>query len=85
MKYITLLLILATTVLVGCTDAELGKLSSLGNSATIECWSGGQLIYEGKSSGKVLSEANSDGYFFKDSKTGKFMEVSGNCVITYDP
>lgn len=69
---------------VACTDATCGKMFALGDSASVECWSGGQLIYKGKSSGKVLSEATSDGYFFKDMKDGKFKEVSGNCVISYD-
>ena len=35
--------------------------------------------------GKVQSEANSDGYFFKDKASEKLMKVSGDCVITYDP
>ena len=69
----------------GCTDAQRGKLGALGEAARVECWSGGKLIYEGVSSGKLSSESNSDGYNFVDAKTGKFMEVSGNCVITYDP
>lgn len=81
------LLILAFVIVLalsGCTDAEWGKVTALGNSATVECWSGDTKIYEGKSSGKVLSEANSDGYYFRDTATGHVMEVSGNCIITYD-
>ena len=83
-KHIIFTMIAATLVLTAC-DAQIGKIASLGENAKVECWSGGQLIYDGKSTGKVLSESRSDGYFFKDEKTGKFMEVSGNCVITYDP
>lgn len=70
-------------VIGGCTDAHISKLSSLGSSAKIACYSGGKLIYEGISTGKVVSEENSDGYFFKDEKDGKLKEVSGNCVIVY--
>ena len=40
-------------------------------------------IFYDESSGKVLSEANSDGYYFKDSASGQMMEVCGNCVIKY--
>ena len=72
-------------LLSACTDAQRGKIFALGDSASVECWSGGQLIYKGTSSGKVQSEANSDGYYFVDAETDKTMEVSGNCVITYDP
>jgi len=68
--------------LLGC-DASIGKLTALGDSASVQCWSGGKLIFDGRSTGKVLSEESSDGYFFKDESDGKFKEVSGNCVITY--
>ena len=84
MKKLFILAVVAVLVC-GCTDAEVGKFTSLGDSAKVECWSGDTKIFDGLSSGKVSSERDSDGYFFKDSKTGKFMEVSGNCVITYNP
>ena len=70
--------------LVGCTDAKFAKFTNMGNQAQIECFSGGKQIYEGHSTGKVISEESSDGYFFKEKGTGKLKEVSGNCVITYD-
>ena len=66
-----------------CTDAQRGKIGAFGDSASVKCWSGGQKIFEGQSSGKVSSEENSDGYFFRDAADGKFKEVSGNCVIAY--
>tara|TARA_R110001606_G_scaffold134259_1_gene270604 strand:- start:17616 stop:17873 length:258 start_codon:yes stop_codon:yes gene_type:complete len=85
MKKITLALALTSIItLTACTDATMGKLTSLGDSASVKCWSGGTLIFDGKSTGKVQSEKSSDGYFFKDAKDNKFKEVSGNCVITYD-
>lgn len=61
----------------------MGKLKAYGGSANIKCYSGEKLIYEGESTGKVQSEANSDGYNFVDKKNGKLKEVSGNCVIEY--
>lgn len=67
----------------GCTDAARGKLAAYGGSADIKCYSGTMLIYEGSSTGKVQSEANSDGYNFVDKADGKLKEVSGNCVIEY--
>lgn len=85
MKNLLLILAILLVTLVGCTDAQRGKITSLGDSAKIECYSGGLLIYSGLSTGKISSESNSDGYYFRDSKTDKMMEVSGNCVITYNP
>lgn len=66
-----------------CTDAKWGKLQAFGGKAHVRCFSGGIEIYSGMSTGKVISEANSDGYNFVDAKTKKLMEVSGECVITY--
>lgn len=82
MKYF--LLITCSLLAISCTDAKFSKLTNIGNSATIKCYSGGTLIYDGKSTGKISSEENSDGYFFKEQGTGKLKEVSGNCDITYD-
>ena len=85
MKKILLIAILSLTTMLstGCTDRFIGKVSAYGGSATIKCYSGTLLIYEGISTGKISSEANSDGYSFISKKTNKLTEVSGNCVIEY--
>jgi hypothetical protein len=66
----------------GCTDTTIANLSSYGSQGHIQCYSGGKLIYEGDSTGKLQTVSNSDGWEFKDSKTGKFIRVSGDCVIS---
>ena len=53
-------------------------------SAEIACYSGGRLIYSGKTDGKVFSESNSDGYTFIAADDKKLKEVSGDCIIKYD-
>lgn len=79
------ILIASLVLLAGCTDAQMGKLSALGGSATVKCWSAENVIYEGKSTGKVArADGGSDGYYFVDSADGLLKEVSGNCVVTYD-
>lgn len=62
-------------------DTYAARIKAQGSPATIICYSGGKLIYRGRSTGRVKSPSNSDGYLFKDAKTGKLTEVSGNCVI----
>ena len=52
-------------------------------SAEISCYSGGKLIYSGKTDGKVFSESNSDGYVFFAADDKKLKEVSGDCIIEY--
>lgn len=78
------LILLAMFAAIGCTDAQFDKYANLGNSGHITCFSGNIIIYDGFSTGKILSEENSDGYFFRDKSNGKLMEVSGNCIITYE-
>lgn len=66
---------------ISCTDAMCGSITAYGDAAHIKCWSGGKLIYEGDSTGRIATTDGSDGWEFKDSKTGKFIRVSGQCVI----
>lgn len=79
-----LTVLLTALLCVACTDGQLGKLSALGGSANVKCYSAEKLIYDGNSTGKVSSSSQSDGYYFVDKKDGKLKEVSGNCVITYN-
>lgn len=84
MKSLAAVMFLAA-VLTGCTDAQRAKLGALGDPAHIVCYSGGQKIYEGNSTGKVSSGwmAQTDGYYFNDARDNKLKEVSGDCVVTY--
>ena len=66
----TLILAALMISFTGCTDAGCSKLKALGNAAFITCYSGGKVIYTGESTGKVSSEKDSDGYYFKDAKDG---------------
>lgn len=77
----TLILILVTVTLTGCTQAEMRNMTTIGTPGVIKCYSGGKLIYEGASTGKIGTEQGSDGWQFVDAKTNKFVRVSGDCVI----
>ena len=70
----------------GCSDAFTSAVGSslLGTNARITCHSGGVIIFDGCSTGKVHSEAQSDGYYFRDAETNRLVEVSGECFIDYD-
>ena len=67
--------------LAGCTDAQIAQRRALGDAGHITCYSGGQVIYDGDSTGKILTEEQSDGWFFMDAKTQGLVRVSGDCVI----
>lgn len=68
-------------LLVGCTDAKQKQWTTLGDPAEVTCYSGGKVIYSGKSTGKVAAEQQSDGWFFVDAATNKLIRVSGDCVV----
>ena len=66
-----------------CTDATRSAIAEYGSSARIVCHSGGKVIYDGCSTGKILSETNSDGWLFRDAETKRLVSVSGECLIDY--
>jgi len=73
--------ILAIVTLGGCTSASRAKIGAMSKSHTITLYSGGKAVRTWKSTGIVVSEANSDGYNFQDSVSGKLVTVSGDVVI----
>lgn len=75
------LLVLAALMLAGCTDAQMSGITSLGSPADITCYSGNIVIYHGRSTGKVATVQNSDGWEFRDAATQRFVRVSGPCVV----
>ncbi len=74
--------------LVGCSSLQSSWTRFTANIANtpafVECYSGGKLIFRGESATKPISERDSDGYFFKDAQTEKFVEISGDCIFTYE-
>lgn len=75
------LLLAGLVVLVGCTNADIAQTFSYGSPGEVTCYSGGQIIYHGKSTGKIHSESGSDGWYFQEEGSGKLIRVSGACVI----
>lgn len=78
MRKLSLLLLFAFA---GCTDADWGQVSALGEAAVIDCYSGARQIYHGHTTGKLNAEAHSDGWYFIETTTGHLVRVSGACVV----
>lgn len=76
-----LLLVLMMLTLSACTAAERAKYDGYGNSHCVIQYSGGKLMGLYVSEGKVLSESDSDGYYFQDRETGLLHELSGEVTI----
>jgi len=72
---------LVSILLFGCTNSKLASIGALGRIGKIKCYSGGVLILDATSTGRISTVTESDGWEFEDEATGKFVRVSGTCVI----
>ena len=75
------LAVFVVMVAVGCTDAQRAQVFTYGSPGEITCYSGGKEIYHGKSTGKIISEKDSDGWYFSEEGSGQLIRVSANCII----
>jgi hypothetical protein len=73
--------LLALFALLGCTDAQMTQFTTLGTSGHIRCYSGNYKFYEGDSTGKIATETQSDGWYFREKGSGKLIRISGACLI----
>ena len=81
MRKTLMLAALAAITLGACTDTTISNLRSYGDSRQVTCYSGGVVIYQGRSTGMV--EVASSGVQFKD-QNGEFIEVLADCVLKTD-
>ena len=79
-----ILLLIATVSLIGCSDANISAFAANGSKHRIALFSGGVKVGEWVSSGKIENEQHSDGYYFKDSSSGKLVSISGTVIITQE-
>lgn len=74
-----LLVILLTT---GCSHAEMSAVEAWGHKHRVTMYGcDGKIIGQWETSGKVMNEEHSNGYYFTDDKTGKLIAVDGSIVI----
>lgn len=77
----TMLMLSMILAVAGCTDASMAHMSQLGDPAQVQCFSGGQVIYSGTSTGKIESNQSEDGLYFKEKESGKFVRLYADCVV----
>jgi hypothetical protein len=78
MKSIALMFSIA--LLAGCTDATVANLSQYGDEAKVQCFSGGQVVYSGTSTGKIQASEAGVGVYFREKESGKFVRLYADCV-----
>jgi hypothetical protein len=68
----------------GCTDTQQAHWGAIGSAARVTCYSGGKVILDDFSTGKVGKNGNGgDGYEFKSATTGRLQQANGDCVVDY--
>lgn len=67
-------------MLAGCTDAERASIGAYGEQSDVVCYSGGAVIREDVSTGKVLP-LDGDGFSYRSAKTGKFVRSFADCIL----
>lgn len=77
-----LLLVAVLISFTGCFAADRSGIGAIGADHKVQLYSGGNLVREWESNGKVISESNSDGYYFQDKETKRLVRVTGDLVIT---
>jgi hypothetical protein len=70
-------------ILSSCTDTKRAHFSAMGSPARVTCYSGGRLVLDDFSTGKVSNSDGSDGYEFKSATTGRLQQASGDCQVDY--
>ena len=61
--------------------ANMAKTFAIGSDHKISVYSGGNLVKEFHSVGKVLTEEHSDGWYFLNRDTNKLTRVSGTVIV----
>lgn len=76
-------LIITSLCATACTDALIGRVTRFNNKTDIMCFSGSATpVFTDRSTGRVEYSESGGGVYYKSSKTGKFVQVYMNCVIT---
>ena len=79
-----LLLSMACTSCAGWQNGLQRNVNNFINKpASIQCFSGGKEILKEKTNGKVTDDPDSDGFFYR-RENGEFVEVSADCIFTYN-
>ena len=81
-KILFLLAALTVIALSSCKDATKAQYNALGKRHIIKQYAcDGHVINQWVSTGNVSCEAQSDGWYFEDSKTYKLIEITGTISI----
>lgn len=81
MRSISICLLGVALLFAASCDARLSQPTSIGQEFDVKVYSGGIAVKSYRSTGKVLTESQSDGFYFRDKATGHLVRVSGTVTI----
>lgn len=64
----------------GCTDAERASWGALGNEGAIKCYSGGEVVFDSQSTGKII-QGKDGGLLFREKSSGKYIRAYADCIV----
>jgi len=64
----------------GCTDAERASLFAYGDEARVVCYSGGNVIFDDVSTGKV-QPIDGEGITFRSKQTDGYVRAFADCIV----
>jgi hypothetical protein len=82
MKTSLAIMIISAAFLGGCSRANTAAINAWGQKHVVTLYSGGQIVGQWETTGKIEDEDKGDGRYFQDDKTGKLISISGTYVIT---
>lgn len=65
-----------------CTDASVEQLTNYGEEAKVVCFSGGQVIFDDMSTGRVQASDSGAGLYFRSKTSGRYVRTYADCIIT---
>ena len=66
-----------------CTDADNARTFNYGKSGRVTCHTGGVVVFDDFSTGRIEKHESSDGFYFISVTSGRLSEVTGDCIIDY--
>lgn len=67
--------------LAACTNADFHRTFNYGAGGRVTCYSGGVVISDDFSAGRIHTEQGSDGWYYVSSSDNDLKQVSGQCVV----
>jgi hypothetical protein len=64
-----------------CTDAQIAGFGALGENSKVTCYSGGEVVFEDISTGKVI-QFEGGGLSFKSKTTGNYVRAFADCIVS---